>query len=317
MKRITALVICLLICNTLTKAQTHNQEFGFQTDNDGYLAQGSDKYYTNGIFLFYRHALNVKSSHLANKILGFEAGQKMYNPQSGFIPAARYIDRPFAGYLYVGSTLNLLYDNESNIKLGAQVGVIGPASIARQTQEFIHRTFGFYPPEGWQYQIRNNAVLNLSAEYNKLIVRDQAFDLTLNAYGNLGNGFSGAGIGPMFRIGRLNALFNSVSTQSTVISAKNMNAAKQHELFFYYKPLLNYVAYDATVEGGLFTTNNDLTSQEVTLTQNRFIFSNQVGGVYNANRFSFDFSVVFHTKDVNEMLVSHQWGSLAVMYHFN
>ncbi len=316
MKIITSIVICLLICNTITKAQTHNQEFGFQTDNDGYLAQGSDKYYTNGIFFFYRKALDVKKNDLANKVLGFEIGQKMFNPQTGAIPDPIYIDRPFAGYLYMGSTLNLLYDNESNLKLGVQAGVIGPASLARQTQEFIHRTFGFYTPTGWQYQISNNAVLNLSVEYNRLIVRDQSFDLTLNGYGNLGNGFSGAGIGPMFRLGKFNALFNSISTQSTAISARNPNAAKQHELFFYYKPLANYVAYDATVEGGLFTTTAP-NSQQVALTQNRFVFSNQIGGVYNANRLSFDFSVVFHTKDVKQMLVSHQWGSLAVMYHFN
>ena len=232
MKKITAIVICLLICNTIIKAQTHTQEFGFQTDNDGYLAQGSDKYYTNGIFFFYRHALDVNKSNLANKVLGFEIGQKMFNPQSGAIPDPIYIDRPFAGYLYAGATLNYLYDNESNIKLGAQVGVIGPASLARQTQELIHNTFGFYHPMGWQYQIRNNAVLNLSADYNKLITRTQGFDITLNAYANLGNGFSGAGIGPMFRLGKLNALFNSVSTQSTVIKARNPNAAKQHELFF-------------------------------------------------------------------------------------
>jgi lipid A 3-O-deacylase len=54
-------------------AQSHAHEAGIQSDNDSYLAQGSDRYYTNGLFLFYRQSLGLKdtsSSRLANKVLG-------------------------------------------------------------------------------------------------------------------------------------------------------------------------------------------------------------------------------------------------------
>src|ERR1017187_10262438 len=85
-------------------AQTHSTEVGAETDNDSYLLQGSDRYYTDGIFLYYRHALTVKfNSNLQNRVLGFEMGQKIFNPQSGsiFINGADQpglIDRPFAAY---------------------------------------------------------------------------------------------------------------------------------------------------------------------------------------------------------------------------
>jgi len=186
-----------LLTATAVFAQTHSNEIGIQTDNDSYLAQGSDRYYTDGIFIYFRHALAIKdnqSSYLQNKILGFELGQKIFNPQSGYVPSRQYIDRPFAGYLYVGSTLNFLYKDESNIKLGAQIGVVGPASGAEQVQTFVHRTFGFYTPSGWQYQIKNDAEINLSAEYNRLIARSSWIDISLASYLNLGNGFSGAGL---------------------------------------------------------------------------------------------------------------------------
>ncbi|MEO8884595.1 MAG: lipid A-modifier LpxR family protein, partial [Mucilaginibacter sp.] len=89
-------------------AQTHSTEIGLQTDNDAYLMQGSDRYYTNGFFLFYRHALKVADgTSLKNKILGLELGQKIFNAQSGRIPSVVYLDRPFAGYLYAGVNLNL------------------------------------------------------------------------------------------------------------------------------------------------------------------------------------------------------------------
>src|ERR1700709_580345 len=130
-------VICFLLCFACCKAfaQSHSNEIGLQSDNDSYLAQGSDRYYTDGIYIYYRHALKInEGSTLQNKVLGFEAGQKLFNPQTGSIfykeiNDPRYIDRPFAAYLYVGSTLNFLYKNESNLKIGAQVGFVGPNAL--------------------------------------------------------------------------------------------------------------------------------------------------------------------------------------------
>lgn len=306
--------VCLLTAGHLF-AQSHANEIGIQSDNDSYLAQGSDKYYTNGIFLYFRHALKVKdqdTTKLKNKILGFEAGQKMYNPQGGNIPSPEYVDRPFAAYLYAGSTLNLLYSNESNLKLGAQIGIVGPGAKGKQAQEFIHRVFSFYPPTGWQYQVTDGAELNLSAEYNKLLTRAKSVDLSFNSYGNLGNGFSGAGAGLMLRAGNFNQLFNSVSTQSTASRLKATPLHK-HEFFAYYKPALNYVAYDATIQGSLFKQH---TANEITLDREPVILSNQLGVAYTANHWVIDASATFHTKDVKEMFQAHQWASVTLLYRF-
>lgn len=315
--KILPLLVCLLSAGQAF-AQSHKNEIGLQSDNDSYLAQGSDRYYTNGIFIYYRHALQVKdqdTAWLKNKILGFEAGQKMYNPQGGNIPAPQYVDRPFAAYLYFGGTLNLLYANESNLKLGAQIGVVGPGALGKEVQNDIHKWFGFYPPTGWEYQARDGAELNLSAEYNRLLTRGDGIDLTLNTYGNLGNGFTGAGAGLMIRAGNFNQLFNSVSTQSTVSRLDNKSALHQHEFFAYYKPTLNYVAYDATIQGSLFKDHTN--PQEVDLDREPLVLSNQVGGAYTANHWVFDASVIFHTKEVKEMLKAHQWGSITVLYRFD
>jgi lipid A 3-O-deacylase len=298
-------------------AQTYSNEIGAQTDNDSYLAQGSDRYYTDGIFIYYKHALKVEdNTELRNKVLGFELGQKIFNAQSGSVPSPVYVDRPFAGYLYIGSALNLLYKNESNLKLSAQLGVVGPASGAESLQNFVHKTFGFYTPAGWQYQIKNDPELNLSAEYNKLLARGSWIDVSLASYVNLGNGFTGAGLGGLVRLGSFNQLFYSVSTQSTVTKDNNIVPLHSHELFFYYKPLFNYVAYDATIQGGLFDKHNDPNSLEITLNREPFIFSQQFGVAFTANRFVFDVAAIFHTLDVKEMVQTHQWGSVTGLYRF-
>ncbi|HVV56426.1 MAG TPA: lipid A deacylase LpxR family protein [Mucilaginibacter sp.] len=320
--RILCLLTSLLICCNVY-AQTYSREIGIETDDDSYLAQGSDRYYTAGTFIYYRQGLKTAdNSNLQNKVLGFELGQKLYTPQSGSInyngvDNPLYIDRPFAAYLYAGSTLNLLYKDESNLKLSAQVGVVGPDALGRQTQQTIHQLFGLYHPDGWEYQVDNDLELNLSAEYNRLLARASWIDVSLSGYANLGNGFTGAGIGPLFRLGDFNQLFNSVSTESTAINSRNFTPLHSRELFFYYKPQLNAVIYDATVQGSIFSTR-DPNSREVTLSPEPFVFSNQLGLGYSGKRIVLDAAVIIHTRDVKEMIHStHQWGAITMLYRFH
>ncbi len=315
--RFIAVFAALFLASEVTSAQIHAHEFGFQSDNDSFLAQGSDRYYTNGLYIFYRQALNTNNSaKLANKVLGLEVGQKMFNPISGYVPNASFVDRPFAAYLYAGANLNLLYKNESNLKLTAQTGMIGPAALGKQVQNIIHNTFGFYTLNGWQYQIRNNFQLNLSAEYNRLLARAPWIDVSASVYGNLGTGFNGAGLGPLVRIGDFNQLFNSVSTQS--VSTRNATTPlHSRELFLYYKPQFNYVAYDATVEGGLFQDSQP-GGPEIRSTPNRTMLSQQVGLAYGGKRWVIDLAAVFHTRDVKtQSFYTHQWGSATLLYRFN
>jgi lipid A 3-O-deacylase len=319
-KKLLCCILCLSCLNAF--AQTHRNEIGFETDDDSYLAQGYDRYYTAGTFFFFRHALKPDSAHhQQNKVLGFEIGQKLFTPQSGSINYTgvddpRYIDRPFAAYLYAGANLNLLYKDESNLKLGAQIGVVGPAALGRPIQDFIHNTFGLYHPSGWEYQVDNDFEVNLSANYNRLLARGDWADISLTSYANLGNGFTGAGVGPLIRLGNFNQLFNSESTQSTAINSRNFKPLHDHELFFYYQPQLNFVAYDATVQGSLFSKRS-ATSIEVTRSPEPVVFSNQLGVGYSGKRLVIDFAVIFHTKDVKTMTQSDDWGDVTLLYRFH
>src|SRR5271165_4299321 len=94
-KLITFLICLLSTVNAFS--QSHSKEIGFQTDDDSYLLQGSDRYYTDGTFFYYRQALKIKakdSASLRNKVLGFEIGQKLFTPQSGSIANSNGVDQP-------------------------------------------------------------------------------------------------------------------------------------------------------------------------------------------------------------------------------
>jgi lipid A 3-O-deacylase len=317
--RILVLIIGLCLAN-VARAQIRSYEVGFKSENDSFLAGGSDRYYTNGLFLFLRHGLRIKPSDTAllkNKVLGFEFGQKIFNPVSGSIPSRRFVDRPFAGYLYAGSSLNILYHNESNLKFSAQLGIVGPGALGEQAQYLIHNTFGFYALNGWTYQVQNNFQLNLGAEYNRLLARASTADVSLSTYGRLGTGFSGIGTGALIRVGNFMQLFNSVSTQSTAIERRNFMPLQKKEFFVYLKPMLNYVAYDATITGGLFANNKDNNSMEITLSSRPIVITQQVGLAYAGSRWVFDLSATFTSKDVKESTRSQQWGSVTVLYRFH
>lgn len=316
----TCIFILFFSCRNLF-AQSFKSEIGIRSDNDAYLAKGSDKYYTDGLFLFYRHALAIATnSKLQNKVLGFEIGQKIFTPRTGSIAGIEHIDRvekidrPFAAYLYLEGTLNLLYKNESNIKLGAQAGYVGPNAFGRQVQTFVHKSLGFYRPSGWEYQVENDLELNLAVEYNCLLAKGQYVDLSLTSYANLGNGFTGAGLGTMVRIGQFNNLYNSISTQSTARRQTSATTARYKELFFYYKPQINIDVYDATVQGSMFRHKND-NGLQVLLQPNRFVLANQIGAAYSGKRFGVDAACIFHTKDVKNMAHAHQWGTISLTMH--
>lgn len=321
MKYYLTVLLMLLIISQATSQdlpKTFKHEFGFRSENDSYLADGQDQYYTNGLLLNFRTALD--QSKLGNKklnkmILEFEAGQKIYNPHSGSTLDIVNIDRPFAGYLYAGAALNLLYNSENNLKLSLQTGTIGPSALAKEAQELLHSALGFYEIKGWQWQVKNEFAINASAEYNYLLNRSTTgeADFAANTYVNIGNTFSGAGAGIMLRAGAINPLFNSAGTQSRVSKNAPEKDIVKKEFFFYAKPMLHFIAYDATIQGGLFIKDKG----PVVFKAKPLVFSQQAGAIYSQNRFTADFSILFKTREVKSIAGPHQYGSIALYYRFN
>ncbi len=309
------LLLFIVSCSFATAfAQSNNykNEIGFRTDNDGFLGHGSDRYYTAGNFFNFRHALKLSDTALLkNKVLSFELGQKIYTPQSAAIAGPPYIDRPFAGYLYFGTSLNLLYKNQSSLKLEAQLGVVGPNSFAEQVQYLIHNTFHFYKPAGWIYQVQNDYELNLSAEYNFLLAQYHLFDLSVNSYADLGTGIIGAGAGFTARFGKFNPLYNSAATGSSVWTNKSPN-----EAFVYAKPYISLVGYDATIQGSIFS--NIPASNEIRTEKEPVVFSEQLGGALVTGHWLFDLSVIYQSRTTPKMVhrPGHQWGIVNLGYRF-
>ncbi len=295
----------------------YKNEFGFRSDNDSYLAQGQDRYYTNGLFITFRHATDQSKLNrsIHKKIWEIEAGQRIYNAQSGSIPDIAFVDRPFAGYLYGGFNMAWLYDSENSLKANLQVGTIGRSSLAQDAQEFLHKSVGFYELEGWQYQVNDEVGLNTSLEYMRFLKRsgNSKADFSAIAYVNVGTTYSGGGAGLIIRTGRLNPLYNSAINNSRVVNRSQGRLETGPEFFFFIKPMVNFVAYDATVQGGLLSNDKGPVTYDVKTT----VISSEIGAMYAKRRWTADFSMTFKSKEIKSTAKSHQYGSISLYYKFN
>ena len=311
-----ALTIGIFLFGFQASAQQYKHEVGFQSDNDSYLAQGSDRYYTNGLFLNYRFATDQQKLKpgLQKKVVELTAGQMIFNPRSGYRPDPATQDRPFAGYLYVGGALTWFHSDEHMLKASVQVGTTGPNALAQGGQELLHRIIGFYEPAGWEYQIKNEAAVNAAIQYVRLLQRaaNAKTDFSFEGYANAGTTFSGAGAAVLFRAGNIEQLFNSSSYDARVGTNIAGGTAQRHELFFYAKPQLNFVAYDATVQGSLFSNNSP-----VTFGVKPLVFAQQIGVNYSTGRLTLDFNAIFKTKEIKSSASAHQYGSITLNYRFN
>ncbi|RDC55403.1 lipid A deacylase LpxR family protein [Pedobacter chinensis] len=309
-------LITLLLCLVCTAgfSQSFKNEFGFKTENDAYLATLNDRYYTNGLFIYFRRAIDPAkfSDKIEKKTYEISVGQKIYTSYWGQVAKKEDQDRPFAGYLYAGGAYSIFYKNESVLKTSAEIGTVGPNSLAKDAQRFLHKTVGFYPPAGWDYQIKNELTVNLAANYSKLLYRtdDHVVDFSGQGYANLGTTFSGLGTSVLFRAGRLNQLFNT-AYHNAVIGDSKTAVLNNSEFFFYAKPQLNIVAYDATIQGSLF---ND--ESPVTFGVKPIVFEQQFGVNYSSKRFTIDFNIIFKTKEIKSVAKPQNYGGLSLYYRF-
>jgi hypothetical protein len=96
-------------------------------------------------------------------------GQAMYTPRNGLAEDLIQDDRPYAGLLMMGIAWNRRWVNSET---GSQVldsrelglGVIGPASLAEQSQNWIHDRIGSPRLSGWRNQLQNEPAVLIAAE---------------------------------------------------------------------------------------------------------------------------------------------------------
>jgi lipid A 3-O-deacylase len=301
----------LALSQRLSRAYT--KEISVITDNDNYLIQKRDGYYTNGFYFSFQHLVQPKDPRTQKATMRYELGQMIFNPYKYSITDPENMDRPFAGYLYLKATRSRFFAKGNNLQYGLAVGVIGPASRAEQVQKSYHNLINIYEVRGWGYQLKNEAGLNLYAQYTHPISappgQGQIVDLHAVARANLGNTFTNATAGLLFRIGPMERSSQSVLWNSRLHSS-TPGYIRRSELFLFFQPEIMVQGYNATLQGGLFRNDKG----PVIATLQPVLYQQKLGIAYAKGRFSVVVADVHRTREAKHMRRKENYGSIQVSY---
>jgi lipid A 3-O-deacylase len=313
----TAGTILLTACSIITQAQlidnsstfrniNHNSYFRFNYDNDYFTK--TDEYYSQGITFDYVQP-SIKKFILAKFLLtpyktvpqyGVTFNLFGYTPTSITSDSILYGDRPFNASISL-KTFAIQADDKhkQQIATAFSIGVTGPAGLGYQIQDNIHRWLKNTIPQGWQHQIKNDIIINYQINYEKqLLTAGNIFLLNTTAearLGTLNNKLSG---GFNFMAGRFNKRFSPVNYSK-----------KKAEYYFYGQSRVNFIGYDASMQGGLFNRKSPYTIAGGDVS--RATFQADAGVIVNFKKLYLSYTQSFLTKEFRTATF-HRWGGISI-----
>ncbi len=296
-----------LIDNSSTlRSINHNSYFRFHYDNDYFTK--TDEYYSQGITLEYVHP-SIKKSPLSKLLwkpyktpaqYGVTFNLFGYTPTSILSDSILYGDRPFNTNISL-KTFLIQVDNihKQQISTAFSIGVMGPAALGYQIQDNIHRWLKNPLPHGWQYQTQNDIIINYQINYEKqFVAAGNNFLLNATAEARAGTLNNKISSGFNFTAGRFNKRFLSVTYSK-----------RKAEYYLYGQSRINFIAYDASMQGGLFNRKNAYTIANSDIS--RVTFQADAGIIVNFKKLYLSYTQSILTKEFSTGKY-HRWGGVSI-----
>jgi hypothetical protein len=149
--------------------------FSFRFDND--VLTGTDRCYTGGLTLGWQSVgipdpearpwiawLPLEMGPEAATSVSLTVGKKIYTPDNIRESDLIEEDRPYAGILYL--TLGVPLRSPRHQRLAElTIGIVGHSSGGQSSQALIHRAISGIDPQGWDNQLKNEPLLELTYEH--------------------------------------------------------------------------------------------------------------------------------------------------------
>jgi lipid A 3-O-deacylase len=249
------------------------------------------------------------------------AGQLIYTPDNIEQKTLVETDRPYAGYLYLG----FAYHTRSDTKLDTiefNIGIVGPASLGREAQDFIHELRDFETFKGWDNQLDNELGLGVLYEHKRRLFRRTLFngmlqqDFIAHAGMSLGNVATYLNGGFEYRLGRfLPDDFGTASVRPGGDSASpGRNDPRLRRNFlsgvhFFVATDARWVARDIFLDGNSFENSHSID-------KHRAVADISLGMNLISGRWKFSYAQVWRSKEYKRQPHSHEYGSMTVSYVF-
>lgn len=267
-------------------------------------------------------------------------GQSMYTPEDYTRTDLITDDRPYAGLLYMGLAWNRRkHQPESNHEMldtrEITLGVIGPWSLAEQTQNLVHDARGIDRFQGWQHQLKNEPAFQLALDRKfrefrgaGAIIPGFSADSIRSLGLRLGNIETSATLGVEGRIGwNLPNDFGSYpirpGAENRPPSAASLNGKSSDSAPTASRPRpgvhlfgtleAKAVAYDFSLDGNLFRSSHSVTRRPW-VAQAAFGVSAQ--GIVAGRGYRLAVMRVYRTREFEEQETKQAYGSIALSVEF-
>ena len=345
--KITLLTILTFFFSLLSSsfADKENKENVFDTftlywENDTF--GGTDSNYTNGIQLSWSTPYLVnyqKDRHLpgwsypvinrlpfiknpiAQRSISLSLGQLMFTPDDTRTKELIEDDRPYAGYLYFGVGFSSLLGNRKDT-WQFNVGVVGPASLAQETQDFVHDLIGSQRAQGWENQLQNEPAIEAVYETKWRVLYSKnpngfGYDLIPHVGGRLGNVAIYANVGAEFRLGWF---IPDDFGSCPIRPGCNTNPAFYHDetgdfrririsVHLFAKFDSRLVLRDIFLDGNTFKESHSVEKKY-------FVTDLSAGIATNYHRCKFSFAYTFRTKEFEEQRDPYAFGSFTISFTY-
>lgn len=322
------------------KIEEKSWTFSFYFEND--LFADTDQNYTNGVKLTWispdltRYAESEQLPEWGLKIvrrlpfinepgfqrnIGFSVGQNMYTPEDISRSDLIKDDRPYGGWLYFGAAFHSKNDRRLD-SIEIQLGMVGPASYAEETQTFVHRLRDIPIAYGWDNQIKNEPGLAVVYErkWRAMVMGnpgEMGFDVIPHLGATIGNVYTFANAGAEVRLGWNlpidfgTSLIRPAGDTSAPSGTGDLRLSGRHEFGVYLFGALNgrAVLRDIFLDGNTFRDSHSVDKKT-------FLGEAVAGISVIYGRFKLSYAQVFQTKSFDIQKNSHSFGSIAISFSY-
>lgn len=236
-------------------------------DNDLFNVVGgiTDRGYTNGTRFDYFYINNRPSRFFLHRIMpkagdgsintyGFGIMQVMITPKNILRRIPQRNDYPYSGSLFATHSL---YATNPIKKYSWQseylLGVLGPPSLAQQTQESMHHLVGYFKPNGWDYQLKTDLLLNMRVAGEKQLAHiKKGLELIGGAQAFAGTALNGLSAWSTLRFGKMEPYFNGLLSRF----ATPYERRSRQQIYFIVRPAVELTLSNAFIGGGIFNRKN-------------------------------------------------------------
>lgn len=247
-------------------------------DNDTLLFNKNDGFYTSG--MRYTQLRTLGNAGGATTF-GWRLGQELYTASDIKLPPALVgpHDHPYAGWLYGGFFRQVEHADGTHVKVGIDIGCLGPCAGGEWTQTNFHRLIHQPLPQGWSSQVKNEVGAVLHADLAPVRwAPSRMIDITPSVNGRFGNIFTDVGA-------------------SVTVRAGQLESSPDHASFHgFVRTDLHAVAYNATLQGGYFSHDNPHTVEP-----RRFVGEAEAGVLWTYGSYGAKLAIVRRSNEIRDL----------------